>query len=1177
MGPDPFSMPGFGSPSAAQNSQALTRAVGQMAPLATQFHGPLQGIAPQQVFNQPSTPVPSGVLSKFTHFIGGIGSEIGHISGQAASWLGKQTVQMATAVPHFVTGITRGKEDSWNIQTLNALNQQSSDILNTLNNKYKTGQINKSQYQDGLKQVTQLNTRISQQQDGLQSRIKADQNYTTQAAIDTASAVITVMTAGLGKVATAGADALPVGARAAANFLSSHAPSEFFSGVENGINKLATNPGLFEKLAPQAQKAIQSATAEVIASNTNMTAQQIARTAAVNLALKYPIYYNMLSTQGQQIYQKLDNKQYGSAIRQVAFNAALLLSGGPIGQALKYGEKFIGGVVGATFGRTAFLDELSKGIGNGAPDGLFNAINKLPEAERQSVIKVMSNVEATNMGAVAGKDPVAAAWRVLNGMSSYEGLSMSQFTHEEALSNMVNFAKAQQLVDEIGKARDLGPITVGRVDARALNTISANLSPINNVEDRLNAWDALKGSNPTQAWANNENFDRQIKSLIMKHEDATSLDAAIRGIQSSFTVKGFPEAQAKELSKMGYIPIKPVNLEAPFQEGTGKLASKFADNNNFFERTVQPLPVLGSIGSLLTNMGLSPTASTSRVYQIFNRNLADNISKLNVVGNFYNQGENTVATADNIVKKLSEYAHDPVAFRTENNLAGRGIAIRGKTATPITDLRQMTTRDIQDALGVTRGDAVEVKGALMDSMLQVPLQVRGLGDKIVDVNYKINPLAGRYARIQGGARFAWNPFFQAKLAYKTELLAQSEAGGKFPTLGGTNTILSVIFPDKYRQIDNVTSILRNAGALEEKAAVPGEFLSGEAVNDVGIAGANLTHKLTPSQERSIASLVSRQADRVGSSVEDFVKYFPNDVRNTVQMIAQYDRNSVFLNSAMARTLNLAFFPFRFEYKVASIMARSLGRTNLMTQLAVINGLYKAHDFLNSPEGQAWYSKNSEVIGLFKYFTPVQTLAEVGNLLGGHPDSVGSFGELGGLPFGWLPQLLDAEGLTHFGGGYVSPKTGEVIPNYVPATDKGALLLAIQDLIGSLYSYPGATAGMPSKTTLDRNIAVGITGANKKTDLGQVTPGITPAQQNFSDAIKATQQVPPEQQNQNIPKNQQPTPNIQSGSLQPGVNVPRLPSPIDTTPGKQSSSKSKKLKKSQFIPQLLPGQSSLGQL
>ena len=166
------------------------------------------------------------------------------------------------------------------------------------------------------------------------------------------------------------------------------------------------------------------------------------------------------------------------------------------------------------------------------------------------------------------------------------------------------------------------------------------------------------------------------------------------------------------------------------------------------------------------------------------------------------------------------------------------------------------------------------------------------------LNYKYNPTAKAYARIQGAARFAWNPFFQAKLAYKTEALSQLEAGGKFPTIAGTNKLMSMIFPDQYAKLDEIRGALRDAGIFDQKAS--SFAVSGEGVSDSTITSANLTHKLLPSQERSIAGLIGTQADKVGMTSKDFIANYPSNVRDTVQMIAQYDRRSQFLNSPMAR-------------------------------------------------------------------------------------------------------------------------------------------------------------------------------------------------------------------------------------------------------------------------------------
>jgi hypothetical protein len=167
-------------------------------------------------------------------------------------------------------------------------------------------------------------------------------------------------------------------------------------------------------------------------------------------------------------------------------------------------------------------------------------------------------------------------------------------------------------------------------------------------------------------------------------------------------------------------------------------------------------------------------------------------------------------------------------------------------------------------------------------------------------------------------------------------------------------------------------------------------------------------------------------------------------------------------------------------------------------------------------------------------------------------------------------MLDAQGLTNFGGVYVSPKTGQTVPDYVPVSDKGKLATAIQDLLGSLYTYPGATVGLPSKTSIDTNIALGITGATKKKDFNKVTPEIPEGDQDFATTV---QNLSATTLHQNVQSNP-PVPH-----LQPTARVEPQSSPLTTAllkPARTTTS-SKKKKKAEYVPQLLPGQSSLGQL
>lgn len=1194
MGPDPFNMPSFGG---AQNFGSFAQQdVQQAAPLATEWHGTqgaIGGAQIPQVANISNAPQAHlGVLASFAHFLGSVATEGGHIIGAGASLLGHTLSSMATSPVHFTEGIYRGVTDRSQINQNMAQTKQFSDELNNLHSQYKAGRISKQDYQSGLKDLGQNENKLIQSETSLQNRIKTDQSNTVQSAVNFASAAAALVSGGTSLLVEPALASLAgdTGVAAAADFMGSSAADSFMTSVESSLKSVAADQAAFKALTPAAQQAARMAVLDTVQnSGARITAAQVARASAVKLAFTAPLTYAALSSTGNQLYAELDQKKYGAAVRTAAFNA-LLFAGGPIYHALKYGGTV---AKNAVFGQTAFWDELSKYYGTGATDGFTSAINKITgnmsEADSKELIKNLSAVEATNIHAMGGNVAEAAA-RVALGMKNTYGFDLSGIDHETAINDMVKFAKNQRLVDEIAKATGLSGVTAGRFDARDTGLISAKLSPAMETGGQtgaLQAWEDLKAANPSQSWANNQNVDRQIKNLINKYPDSASLDNAIRdmGAKASFRPKGFPVATAQQMAKDGYIPIKPVFLEAPFKEGTGTIATKFADpSKDFFLQTTKPLPILSHLGDALTGMGLSPNASTDMVRVAFNDNLSKNLidSGVGDIGRFV--GENPQQTADTLVKQLSAYAYAPTRG---------GIRINGQSVRPpITDLRQLTIKDIQAALGMSAQDAGKVRDALSSAMLQVPLSIRGAGDRLVDIARKV-PGYQRYLSTQGAARFAWNPFFKVKLYMKTESLAQLESSGKLLTLPGTNTMIRAIAPETYNQIENTRGLLRSAGVFDEKGVAG--FAGAEGVADSGVASANLTHHLMPSQERSISSLIIKQAQRAGMEPEDFIHTFPKEVRDTVQAIVGYDRNANFLNSPLARTINYAFFPFRFNLKVAGFMAKALSRQPALTQFAVLHGIYNGSTWLNSPEGQAWYSKNSEVLGLLKYFTPLETISSVSHILGQQPHSVGDFGELGGLPFGWIPQLLDAEGITHglTQSPYVSPKTGQPLPSYIPATSKGQLLVALQDFIGSLFTYPGATVGLPSKTGITRSIAIGLTGANKNTDLTLQQPQIPSGLQSFSQAVQSTQpqqqKLPPNaiqgQTFAQMAKSKPATPYVPTNPVIQGITVPRGTSAIDNMSNKGSSSSSKssksskstKLKKSQFKPALLPGQTQFGQL
>lgn len=1146
-----------GLTNSANATGQLTQSVNTLAPLATAWHGP----TPTPAFADFTGPTnKGGVLSQFTHFIGGVASDIGHIGEGVGKWLVTNGVNAATSSVRYGQGLSHAFLDNIDINSIKSQGDQLTGELATLHQQFQSGRISQQQYTVGLKGLNKDMSQLVKDDTSLNNQINIHQKDAYKATIDTASLLLLFLGGEFGattKITTAGLT--PIAAKTTADYLASTSAHGFFQAVQDTIGSASRQKALFDLFTPEVKAAMERSVAEVTVTSATMTAGQIARASAVNMALKYPVYFNYLSETGHQVYKELDQAKYGDATRTLAFNALLLLSGGPIGYGLKYAGKATSRVVGGTFDKQGFWDAVSPFYGDGSKDGFAKAAAKIADNGRdpftgkfwttqgkKDFFQSLSDAAATNVKATGG-DEVAAANRLAEAEKMRYNEDLTTIDHETALKEMYNFSKAQSFADEIARSNNLKPATVGRIDARSLKHIGDAVSSGATVEERLNNWEVAKGQNPGWAWAHSASLDRQVKRVIQDGKEGETLSQAITDIPASFGTKGFPEAAAKILAKQGYVPISPSHIEAPFVKGTGKFASRFLENDDVFTRSVQPIPVMSSIGTWLTKAGLSPNASQQRVYQMFNTNLADNLKNLDgtasIIERMGKDATDQQANADLLIKQLSSYAKNPT---------------RGKIVAkmPITDLRMLTTSDIEAATGATHSEAVALQSAISRASMQMPLAVRGFGDRLVDASYNFSPTGAvmrRYLRIQGALRFSWNPFYQnLRVIPKTEYLTETKGGGVF----------NAMWQGRLKEVNSLREDLRTGGFFDQKGGL-GSVISGEAVDIVTPTTRNLGKKLLPMQERSIAGLIDDQAQRMGMETKQYIQTFPEQVRDTVQAIAEYDKHSNFLNSPLARTMNVAFFPFRFETKVAMATAKGLSNTSLLTQVSVIHGLMQAHQWLNSPEGQAWYQTNADAIGIFKYISPLATFNEVfESLLPGHNHSLGNFGELGGLPFGWIPQLTDAEGLTQFQQPGVSPKTGEAIPRYIPVTLKGQAAIAVQDMVNSLFSYPGATIGLPSKTGIARNIALGLTGASKTKDLKLHSPQVSAQAQSYSEAISA-QTAPP------------PAPGSQAPPVTP---VPATPTPatVPRTPNAGSVS-SKKKKKVDFVPALLPGQTSIGQL
>lgn len=498
--------------------------------------------------------------------------------------------------------------------------------------------------------------------------------------------------------------------------------------------------------------------------------------------------------------------------------------------------------------------------------------------------------------------------------------------------------------------------------------------------------------------------------------------------------------------------------------------------SEIFDIAQAPQPELNTAARTLESFGVSPVESN----QVANRVLAQQVvadidtAMAKQIGFSTNSNADTPEAGRYILSKLKQYIEDK-----QPSKIGNLFVANSAVGPAISDIRQLTTKEIMEALSVTSEQAKAISKAVVNAYAKVPMEYRGLGDKIVDNLYKFNPLQKYYSRIQSALRYTYNPFFRTQESFETMALSKAQA----------RTPLWMMTKD---ELNNGAKILDEAGIFKTG-------LSGEAAQDLVLG--RITANITPGQKRNLAGLAMSMAKSRNMTLQQMLEKHPQDVEDALRVVVQYPNRGI-LNSSLARTLNVAFFPMRYNAKVTKLSAEILAKEAPSVQLAVINSLFNLRDWLKSDEGIKWQSANNEAIQVFNWLTPVNSIEYGMQLLTHKPNSIGQLGSLGGLPLGFITQMLDSQGIINLNTPYVAPKTGDVFPKYIPETTKARAATAMGDLLNSMFTYPGRVLGLPGKNaTINQVVRQFIDTHGTDFEKQIQTDRLTPLQQNWIRVLK----------------------------------------------------------------------------
>lgn len=953
--------------------------------------------------------------------------------------VGRNAYRTARTVPDLAIQAYHQKQTSVMVDELTKRQKE-------LTKAYEAGTIDKVGYNIGLKAIQDGLTAVGERAKKEEHQLDGFTAERTRAVIDTAANVLS-----LGSY-------LPV--EAAAKSTGVAVLDKALTGIDDFVAKIPAARDLVERNIAKigVDKLAKETVDQMLIRN--------GKSVAAGLLIKRPFFYQQNIGGAVDIYNDLIAGKYPDAVKSAAWLGTQALSGGPIGAFYK-GLGWMKGKLGKlAYGTGSYIDEISKRMGDGNSNQIARFIeslkDKAPEeykkAERVFRIMQETNLRVTNNRLEAAVD---------NTLSHYEqhGYNLKELTPSQLYKDMSNWAQADELAQKTlrsGLVRDVAKddaakYAVVRWDTTAKKgLVDAIMKTDGSPQAMLDAINEL-ADRPGVGWGNNRILMRKLAETAAYSGSKENAAKAIKNISTASTMlKGVPKKVAEELSGLGFAIAEPFGsrLAAPVNydnvlESTRRLITAYQNaDSNVFDIATRPQPELAFLARGLEKAGLSPRAANDIANQKLGESVIASLDGSPAIKTLGITGYNKESAGRAILSKLQEYL--------ENKRPVFGV---GQTSA-ITDIRQLRINEIAEALGVEASVAKNISRAISDGYMKVPLEFRGLGDRAVDYLYKyVSPYKG-YSRLQSALRYTYNPFFRVQERVETAALTR---------LQGHN----LIWMKKPSELDEGVDTLTRTGFF---SSAINRSLAGEAATDQSFG--RITANISRGQKRDLAGLAMRMAKTKGLTLEQMAIQNPNELEDALRVVVQYPRHGL-IASPLARTINLAFFPMRYNLKVANLAAKELAKAPPSVQLATINGLFKMGDWLKSDEGIRWQAQHADAIKVFNWLTPINSIQYSMNLLQGHLDGPGSLGLLGGLPLGFITQMLNGQGLIDLNKPYVDPKTGDQIPDYIPKTTRARAATALSDLIGSVFTYPGRTLGLPGKQASVRKLVDDFISTNGK--------------------------------------------------------------------------------------------------
>jgi len=211
-------------------------------------------------------------------------------------------------------------------------------------------------------------------------------------------------------------------------------------------------------------------------------------------------------------------------------------------------------------------------------------------------------------------------------------------------------------------------------------------------------------------------------------------------------------------------------------------------------------------------------------------------------------------------------------------------------------------------------------------------------------------------------------------------------------------------------------------------------------------------------------------DALSYSLENGVKKYKNP--QIVQMMREATQSAYhyevgFLTSPLMKTLNIVWFPLRFQVKSMQLLSKWAASLSPSSRMIVLNNWVHFANWAGTDEGIEWRRTNRNVLyNILAYTTAYEQIGQSAEAITNGRLFGGNAGLIGGVPFGFVVNLARELAILPQDPDQFDPKTGRRFTKEIPRNLVSAASLsnAIEQLLISVspstpfYSLTGGVIG-----------------------------------------------------------------------------------------------------------------------